>query len=102
MKEKIKKLVDAALLYHTEKDGLRVWAQSPFEQDGFVYATDGKTMIRIPSLFTDSDYEMTAAAPNVAGFFLRTGKLLERYLQRISLKLMGTTTMLEYMAKLLA
>lgn len=75
MKEKIKKLVDAALLYHTEKDGLRDWAQSPFEKDGFVYATDAKTMIRIPSLITDSDYEMTAA-PNVADVFSKDWKVV--------------------------
>lgn len=77
MKEKIKKLVDAALLYHTEKDGLRDWAQSPFEKDGFVYATDAKTMIRIPSLFTDSDYRIKYATPNNVGdFFAKDWKVV--------------------------
>jgi hypothetical protein len=58
---------------YTDEDHLRPVFKTPFAQNGYVYATDGKILIRVPESAVGEAYPH-AEKPNASAVFIDTGK----------------------------
>lgn len=64
-----KELLVAVMNLHTAVDEIRYQMCKPFEMDGYVYATDGRSVVRVPADQLADSYKQEYKCPNASALF---------------------------------